>query len=175
MLLGDTAAMRKARGAFFTPRPVARFVAEWAVTSPTDAVLEPSCGEAIFLHEVGATGHMGQLVGVELHEASARESEHSLRAEGVNATVHAGDFFDHEPDGSYDAVIGNPPYVRYQDFSGEARARSRRAALRAGVSLTGLASSWVSFTVNSALFLPSGRGAAGLSAPSRAADGQLCE
>lgn len=158
MLLGDTAAMRKARGAFFTPRPVARFVAEWAVTSPTDAVLEPSCGEAIFLHEVGATGHTGQLVGVELHQASARESEQTLRAEGVDATIHSGDFFGHEPDGSYDAVIGNPPYVRYQDFSGEARARSRRAALRAGVSLTGLASSWAAFTVHSALFLrPGGR------------------
>lgn len=158
MLPGDTAVMRKARGAFFTPRPVARFIADWAATSPADAVLEPSCGEAIFLHEVGETGHHGPLVGVELHEASARESERSLRAEGIDATIHGGDFFEHEPDGAYDAVVGNPPYVRYQDFSGEARALSRQAALRAGVSLTGLASSWAAFTVHSALFLrPGGR------------------
>jgi adenine-specific DNA-methyltransferase len=156
MLPGDTAARRKARGAFFTPQPVARFVANWAVTSPTDSILEPSCGEAVFLHEVGNGGHLGRLVGVELHEASARESERSLRAEGIRAIIHSGDFFDHEPDGSYDAVIGNPPYVRYQDFSGEARSRSRRAALQAGVFLTGLASSWAAFTVHSALFLREG-------------------
>lgn len=66
------------------------------------------------------------------------------------------DFFRVEPTGSYDAVIGNPPYVRYQDFSGEARARARAAALRAGVPLTGLASSWAAFAVHAALFLKAG-------------------
>ena len=159
MLPGDSAALRKARGAFFTPAPVARFIADWAVCAPTDAVLEPSCGEAIFLHEAGRDGrHIGPLIGVELHADSAAKAQRTLRAEGIPATIETGDFFLREPDGLYDAVIGNPPYVRYQDFSGEARARSRAAALRAGVSLTGLASSWAAFTVHSALHLkPGGR------------------
>lgn len=157
MLPGDSAALRKARGAFFTPTPVARFVADWAVHSETDRILEPSCGEAVFLHEVGAA-HQGDLIGVELHAASAKESQRTLRAQGIGATIRAGDFFESQPAGDFDAVIGNPPYVRYQDFSGEARARSRAAALRAGVRLTGLASSWAAFTVHSALFLrPGGR------------------
>lgn len=60
------------------------------------------------------------------------------------------------PEPIYDVVIGNPPYIRYQDFSGESRARSRAAALRGGVSLTGLASSWAAFTIHSALFLKNG-------------------
>jgi adenine-specific DNA-methyltransferase len=159
MLFGDSAHLRKARGAFFTPQDVARFVADWAIRSTEDAVLEPSCGEAVFLHAGGRDGrHRGRLVGVELHAASAAESERTLRAEGINATIRTGDFFTAEPDASFDAVIGNPPYVRYQDFSGEARTRSRAAALRAGVSLTGLASSWAAFTVHSARFLkPGGR------------------
>ena len=68
------------------------------------------------------------------------------------------DFFTLPPEPRFDAVIGNPPFVRYQDFTGEARARSREAALRAGVNLTRLASSWAAFTVHSALFLrPGGR------------------
>lgn len=46
-----------------------------------------------------------------------------------------------------------PPYVRYQGWTGEARARSREAAFRAGVNLTNLASSWAAFTVHSALHL----------------------
>src|SRR6185437_4953885 len=66
------------------------------------------------------------------------------------------DFFSVEPEPFYDTVIGNPPYIRYQDFSGESRARSREAALRGGVSLTGLASSWAAFTIHSALFLKQG-------------------
>lgn len=159
MPTSDTAGSRKARGAFFTPTPVARFVTDWAVRSPSDAVLEPSCGDAVFLHEVGRGGcHLGPLVGVEIHEASAQESARSLLAEGIEATIRTGDFFVQEPVGSFDAVVGNPPYVRYQAFSGAARARSRAAALRAGVSLTGLASSWAAFTVHSALHLkPGGR------------------
>ena len=45
----DTAELRKARGAFFTPELVARYITNWAVRSMADQVLEPSCGEASFL------------------------------------------------------------------------------------------------------------------------------
>lgn len=155
MLPGDTPELRKARGAFFTPTPVAAFVTSWAVRSPTDSVLEPSCGEAVFLHQVGPN-HAGPVVGVELHAASAVEAERTLHAEGVNAEVHVGDFFLHEEFGAYDAAIGNPPYVRYQGWTGEARTKSRAAALRAGVNLTNLASSWAAFTIHSALHLRRG-------------------
>jgi hypothetical protein len=57
-----------------------------------------------------------------------------------------------------DACIGNPPYVRYQSFAGDARKRGREAALAAGVRVDGLASSWAPFTVHAASFLkPGGR------------------
>lgn len=157
MLPGDSADLRKARGAFFTPAKVARFIADWAVRTTDDAVLEPSCGEAVFLHEVAREGrHRGPLVGVEIHQASAKKSERTLRAEGINANIHWNDFFLHDEFGSYDVVVGNPPYVRYQGWTGEARAKSRQAALRAGVNLTNLASSWAAFTVHSALHLRAG-------------------
>lgn len=155
----DSANLRKARGAFFTPEPVARFIADWAVRSPDDAVLEPSCGEAVFLQQVGRAGrHRGELVGIDVHEPSTAEARRLLAAEGIRAEIREGDFFASVPGIGYDAVVGNPPYVRYQDFSGESRTRARAAALRAGVSLTGLASSWAAFTVHSALHLrPGGR------------------
>ncbi len=44
-----------------------------------------------------------------------------LAETGVEANIRTGDFFCSEPTGSYDVVIGNPPYV---DFTGEARTRS---------------------------------------------------
>ena len=165
----DTAELRKARGAFFTPEPVARYITDWAVRSTADQVLEPSCGEASFLlaavdrlAELRRAGQLdGQLAaldGVELHPASAAAARRLLAQAGVDARIEVGDFFCVDPTGSYDVVIGNPPFIRYQDFSGEARARSRAAALRAGVGLTNLASSWAAFAVHSALFLrPGGR------------------
>ncbi len=165
-LATDSPTLRKARGAFFTPSELSRYVAEWAVRGPDDMVLEPSCGEASFLLAAGArlaalrggAPRQGQLAGVELHEHSAAQAAALLQDADLPATVTTGDFFRFPPRACYDSVIGNPPYVRYQDFSGIARAVSREAALAQGVRLTGLASSWAAFTVHAALFLrPGGR------------------
>lgn len=162
----DSPELRKARGAFFTPELVARYVTEWAVRSPSDRVLEPSCGEAAFLLEAGRrldilgapSGLPGRLNGAELHKHSADTALNLLSRQGFEASIAVGDFLRREPEAAYDAVIGNPPYVRYQAFSGESRAAAQRAALRAGVSLTSLASSWAAFTVHSALHVrPGGR------------------
>lgn len=164
----DTPTLRKARGAFFTPPDLARFVADWAIRTDRDVVLEPSCGDAAFLlrgadrlRQLGATGDLrGHLHGVEIHTASADAARASLAEDGASASIVVGDFFDEAPPPlfRYDAVVGNPPYVRYQQFSGEARAKGLQAALAQGVRLTGLASSWAAFTIHAAQFLkPEGR------------------
>lgn len=165
-LTHDPPAARKARGAFFTPEAVARYVTSWAVRRPQDRVFEPSCGEAGFLlpaaerlAALGAPGDLaGQLAGVEVHEGSARTAARVLGEAGFRADIAVGDFLRGQPHTTYDVVIGNPPYVRYQAFSGEARASAQRAALRAGVALTNLASSWAAFTVHAAEHVrPGGR------------------
>ncbi len=161
---GDSPALRKARGAFFTPGPISTFVTAWAVREATDAVLEPSAGDAAFLVQAthrlrdlsGASASRPQVTGVEIHPHSARLARARVEKAGGDPTVIESDFFLVPPRPDYDVVIGNPPYIRYQDFAGEARTRSRVAALKAGVSLTALASSWAAFTIHSALFLRRG-------------------
>ncbi len=96
----DSPDLRKARGAFFTPEAVARYVTEWAIRKPSDRVLEPSCGEAVFLLEAGArlaelgapTGLRGHLHGAELHAHSADMARHLLPAAGHEAKIAVGDF-----------------------------------------------------------------------------------
>jgi len=160
--LGDTQALRKARGAFFTPPVLSRFIVDWAVRTPRDRVLEPSCGDAGFLvaaaerlrllGNVGA-GRVDGLHGVELHAASAAAAAERLHAIGATAEIEVGDFFDVAASAGFDAVVGNPPYVRYQSFTGSARRKGLEAALAAGVRLTGLASTWAAFTVHASRFL----------------------
>ena len=72
---------------------------------------------------------------------------------GAASTVVTADFFDVAPTPHADAVIGNPPYIRYQSFSGAARAKAQRAALAGGVRIDGLASSWAAFVVHASRFL----------------------
>lgn len=163
----NQAAERKARGAFFTPPEIARFIAEWAIRSPDDVVLEPSCGEAAFLlaaarrlRDIGARESTlaQQLHGHDIHEESVNVARDLLGSEDVAALLEVGDFFDRRPGALCDVVIGNPPYVRYQNFAGESRIRALEAALRHGVRLTQLASSWAAFTVHASAFLkPEGR------------------
>lgn len=162
--MSDRPAERKARGAFFTPAPITRFLAEWAVRSPQDRVLEPSCGEAEFLlaagsrlRDLGAGLFAGEtLHGVELHAPSAAIASARVRDSGFAADLVVSDFFDVPARPENDVVIGNPPYIRYQDFSGASRSKALRAALEDGVRLNGLASSWAAFVVHAARFLKDG-------------------
>jgi len=152
---------QKARGAFFTPAAIADYLAAWAVRKGSDTVLEPSCGEAIFLHSAadtlvlhGAPGDLSSnLFGVELHASSAAHAETTLSERGFRAQIEVSDFFEHRTDRTFDVILGNPPFVRYQDFTGLARSRSMEAALAQGVRLSGLASSWAAFVVKAAQHL----------------------
>lgn len=159
----DTPSLRKARGAFFTPPELSEFMVRWAVRTHTDAVLEPSCGEAAFLlpsafrlRELGA--RKLRLHGVDLHGPSAQRAAILLRSHGFDADIRVADFFTVSGGPDYDAVVGNPPYVRYQDFAGTARERGLQAAASQGVKLDGLANIWAAFVVHAATCLkPDGR------------------
>ena len=171
----DTPELRKARGAFFTPEPIAEYLADWAVEGDAKAtVLDPTCGEAVFLQAAGkrlvaagtsAIDVRDQVLGVDLHAASVAASQRVLEDQGLGGTFIVEDFFALSPPGrldsripAVDAVIGNPPFVRYQEHAGLDRKRSAQAALAQGVRLSGLASSWAALVVHACGFLkPEGR------------------
>lgn len=171
----DPPEFRKARGAFFTPQPIADYLAEWAVEGdPSAVVLDPTCGESVFLEAAGRrlkdagaskAATKRQVWGVDLHQASVDTSRANLTAEDLGGSFITEDFFNlSTPDKLdtrlpwCDAVIGNPPFVRYQHHIGRTRKRAQLAALEQGVRLSGLASSWAALVVHACGFLkPEGR------------------
>lgn len=174
LLSADPAALRKARGAFFTPPPIAEFLSRWAIRSPDAHVLDPTCGEAVFLlaaterlEAIGASEEAitNQLTGVDLHQPSLDASRSLLELAGAGANLVRSDFFElptpaqiGDRVGWQDAVIGNPPFVRYQEHRGHTRKRSAAAAFEQGVRLSGLASLWAATLVHASAFLrPTGR------------------
>lgn len=174
MPAGDSSPARKARGAFFTSPTIAEFLTRWAIRTPTDRIMDPTCGEAVFLlaagerlRSLGASDAAieSQLTGVDLHQPSLDASADRLAEDDYAARLVCSDFFDlatpaqiHDKVGWQDAVIGNPPFVRYQAHRGESRKRSAAAALTQGVRLSGLASSWAATLVHASAFLkPTGR------------------
>lgn len=170
----DTPLARKARGAFFTSPAIAEFLTGWAIRTSEDRVLDPTCGEGVFLlaagerlRSLGASPEAikAQLTGVDLDRPSLSASGDLLATEGFKAKLIASDFFDlvtpaqiGDQVGWQDAVVGNPPFIRYQQHRGDVRKRSAAAALAQGVRLSGLASSWAATLVHASAFLkPTGR------------------
>ena len=43
----------KLRGGYYTPAPVANFLAKWALSKKPSSLLEPSCGDGAFFRAIG--------------------------------------------------------------------------------------------------------------------------
>jgi len=121
-------ARRLELGQWFTPPAVADLALALALGGEGPArevrVLDPTCGDGVFLARARAAGvPAAGLVGVELDGAAAALA----RAAAPGAEVRRGDLFELEPDRrGFDAVVGNPPYVRQERLSAAQKARVRR-------------------------------------------------
>jgi len=155
---------KKERGAFYTPAEMAEKLVRWAVREPGDRALDPSFGGLVFVEqayerllELGVAPKNGraQVHGCELDQMAFKAAgEGPLRLEGLVQ----GDFLaTRAGEGlpEVEAVVGNPPYVRYQLF-GEAGDVGRRIAREAGVLLTAMSSSWAPFVVHATAFVKEG-------------------
>src|SRR5437879_1462618 len=124
---------QKLRGGYYTPQPIARFLCEWAMRGQAARILEPSCGDGnILLEAAGILASLNRteaavsdlITGIELDENEAHLCIKRLREQGLRASrknVLVGDFFEHCRDLDmkgirFDAVVGNPPFIRYQHF-----------------------------------------------------------
>lgn len=139
---------QKRSGAYYTPDGVARSLVSWAVRRSSDRMLDPSCGDGIFLQ-----AHR-KCVGVEQDIRSAS----TAMARAPWALIHEGDFFAWAANTKerFEFTAGNPPFIRYQHFNGEVRTRSLKLCAKLGAIFSGLSSSWAPFLVATAGLLKQG-------------------
>lgn len=143
----------KLRGGYYTPEPIARFVAEWAGKAGP-RVLEPSCGDGAMLRELADIVGADDLTAVELVKGEAAKA---TKASGVR--VHVADFFEWfstPRQGSFDAVAGNPPYIRFGSWDESSREPALALMRGQGLRPNKLTNAWVPFVVASVLAVRSG-------------------
>jgi adenine-specific DNA-methyltransferase len=145
---------------------MAQILVDWAIREPGDRVLDPSFGGLVFmqasqrrLSELGAPDASAahQIFGVDVDVgASERVAAGGLSNLDV-ANFLSQDFFSVETSRlpQMDAVVGNPPYIRYQSFNASA-VRARELSVAAGVKMSKLASSWAPFVIHATSFLATG-------------------
>ncbi len=132
---------RKVNGAFFTPDYVVDFIVNEVSPGEEDKCLDPSCGCGAFL--IGLVEYFGKryhkrikqtirenIYGSDILEYNVERSKIILSIYGLlnNQIIDESDFNIYHQDslkarweGKFDVIVGNPPYVRYQDLSDENR------------------------------------------------------
>lgn len=92
-------------GQYFTPKTVAEFMVEMADISRHSRILEPSCGEGVFLEILQQKGYPN-LTAFEIDEALAQEFDGVRYESFISAQI----------DEKFDLIIGNPPYIRWKNL-----------------------------------------------------------
>ncbi|BAX91338.1 class I SAM-dependent methyltransferase [Mycobacterium shigaense] len=157
-----TASADKVRGGYYTPAPVARFLAGW-VRQAGARIVEPSCGDGRILRELALLSDRAH--GVELVAAEAAKAREF-------APVDAGSLFTWLADTAcaaggwdgWDGVAGNPPYIRFGNWAAEQREPALELMRREGLRPSKLTNAWVPFVVASTALVRDG-GRVGLVLP----------
>ena len=159
---GEPNLSRKDRGAYYTARSAAAALCAWALRRGTEDVLDPSAGDGVFLAAAAARlralgGAPDQIHAVELDRSAHARARAAAEDVGIPPlNVARADFFAHDHPARFDAVVGNPPFIRFQRFKGAARQRALERATTAGVELSPLSSSWAPFVVHAVAALRTG-------------------
>lgn len=156
---------QKLRGAYYTPDDLAEFLVRWIAARKPDSILEPGCGDGVFLEKIGLHLEDATVCGFEIDTGEANKA--LCRAKSVNltkTTVHENDFLGWaadaiEKDGCrFDAVVGNPPFIRYQYLPSVFQSRAARIFNDLNCKFTKHTNAWVPFVLASfALLRPGGR------------------
>lgn len=151
----------KLRGGYYTPSKISEFVVNWAIDHNTDTILEPSCGDGSFLKaidkrflELGVDNSLisKQVTGIELDKTEAKKAATS------SANIVMSDFFSYYKaniDGFryYDVIVGNPPFIRYQNFDEKYRTIAFELMKNHGFHPNRLTNIWLPFLTLSCLAL----------------------
>jgi adenine-specific DNA methylase len=154
---------QKLRGGYYTQPDIAMFLTEWALEIRPRRILEPACGDGIFFDSLARLQpkNFEFVVGCEIDPGEAKKAEE--RGHGLKGSfkVMVGDFlawslsrgrFPTE----FDAVLGNPPFIRYQYLDSELQARAERIFRNFDLPFTKHTNAWVPFIIASLAMLRAG-------------------
>lgn len=167
MLLKENASIEKLNGRYFTPQLIADFVTEWVVDQEQAIknVLEPSVGEGIFLSNLSKFENTtnSNIIAIEIDEDTAKEAISKtgysfysnwdfFREKTEDKKVVINDDFYHAYKNGleqkrFQAILGNPPYIRYQYLQEDQRVEQSEILTRNLMKSNKLINAWVSFTV----------------------------
>lgn len=163
---------QKLRGGYYTPPDIADYLTRWIAPLGPGRVLEPSAGDGRFIRALAGRARTGQagaglmsVTACELDPAEAEKCREAMSrlAPAVTRELVVGDFLEWvegqlDRGAQFDAVLGNPPFIRYQYLEAPMQDRAARLIRRFDLPFTKHTNAWVPFVITSlALLRPAGR------------------
>ncbi|HJQ25052.1 MAG TPA: class I SAM-dependent methyltransferase [Blastocatellia bacterium] len=162
----------KLRGGYYTPPDIARFLTRWVFETNPDFILEPSCGDGIFLDAINhVNGNAARVIAVERDAEEAGKARQRAADLGQSKTqVILEDFIkwgllNISQPAKFDAVLGNPPFIRYQYLDNAQQVLMEKVFQLFHLPFTKHTNAWVPFIILSIAHLKAG-GRLGMVVPS---------
>lgn len=141
---------KKLNGVFYTPFEIVDFLTCWIMDKQEIVnVLEPSVGDGRFVKKIVEFTDKVNVTAVEIDSSKCEKIKGTDHTKVINDDFY--NFYENIKDKGikYDAVIGNPPYIRYQFLTEDQRNYQSDILKRNGMKPNKLINSWVAFTVAS--------------------------
>ena len=153
MKLKNNSSYQKLRGAYYTPLQLANAMVKLVASPNIKNMLEPSCGDGVFLDSLASLGMLNDIPNITAIEIDSSEAKkvsdnykdnHSVRVLNEDFL----DFYQHVyQQETYDLILGNPPYIRYQYLTEEQREVQSSILTSHGMKSNKLINAWVAFLV----------------------------
>lgn len=157
---------QKLRGGYYTPLDIAKFLARWVKQAGAKEVLEPSCGDGVFLKafdEISFSSNSMvsafELDFIEAAKSRSLSDNFSFKTNVINTDFLAWALprLDGAAD-RFDGVVGNPPFIRYQYLPELFQETAEKVFKALGCKFTKHTNAWVPFVLASIeLLKPGGR------------------
>lgn len=153
MRLKKDSTIEKLRGAYYTPYPLAKAIVNLVVEDNVLNVLEPSCGDGVFIDCLAENNMLTKIKKLTAIEIELSEAEKVRNRYWGSKTIEVicEDFFDFynrcSKNERYDLILGNPPYIRYQYLTEKQREIQSQILTANGMKSNKLINAWVCFLV----------------------------
>ena len=157
---------QKLQGSYYTPKWISDYVARWIWGYSPQSVLEPSCGDGIFFQSLSDTYTLSSAVDALGFDTDPLAIEQCLGrsiTSEIDLKVRCEDFLtwsikniQSECPEQFDAVVGNPPFIRYQYLDKEMQQSAQELFALMGLKFTKHANAWLPFLLASIRFLKPG-------------------
>jgi len=144
---------QKLRGAYYTPLQLANAMVSLFATDNISKVLEPSCGDGVFIDSIYEQGLLNKVKSLTAIEIEVDEADKVKKRYSSNNAIEVinEDFFDFYKrcysNEQYDLILGNPPYIRYQYLTEKQRNIQSQILTDHGMKANKLINAWVCFLV----------------------------